>query len=175
MNIENIELELKIQAWLDNELSAKEAAEIVALVATNAEAQALVAELKSLKIAVHGNELPLTVPESREFHWSKIERAILLAEKSEPRAEAAGFSPFFAWARNWLAPFAGLAALVAVLLVVAPRSSEPEYSETETPSEGVGVIHFKDPSSGMTIIWFYDQAGNPVQNPDSIDNVEKPE
>lgn len=173
----NIELELKIQAWLDNELSAKEAAEVATLVATNTEAQALAAELKSLKISVHGNELALTVPESREFHWSKIERAILQAEKSEPRAEAAGVSPFsfFAWARNWLAPVAGLAALVAVLIVVAPSSSEPEYSETETPSEDVDVIHFKDPASRMTIIWFYDQSGNPVQNPGSIDNVEKPE
>ncbi len=171
----NMELELKVQAWLDNELSAKEAVEVAALVATDVGAQALAAELKSLKAAVHGNELGLTVPESREFHWSKIERAIAHAEKAAPQAEAAGVSPFFAWIRNWIAPMAGLAALVAVLIVVVPRSSEPEYSETEAPSEDVGVIHFKDPASGMTIIWFYDQAGNPIQNPDSIDNVEKPE
>ncbi len=170
-----MELELKIQAWLDNELSAKEAAEAVALVAADAELQALAAELKSLKVAVHGNELGITVPESREFHWSKIDRAIARAEKAAPEAEATGVSPFFAWIRNWIAPVAGLAALVAVLIVFAPRSSEPEYSETETPSEDVGVIHFKDPASGMTIIWFYDQSGNPIQNPDSIDNVEKPE
>lgn len=171
----NMELELKIQAWLDNELSAKEAAEVAALVATDAGAQALAAELKSLKVAVHGNELEIAVPESREFHWSKIERAITQAEKTAPQDEAAGISSFFAWIRNWIAPVAGVAALVAVLIVVAPRSSEPEYSEAEAPSEDVGVIHFKDPATGMTIIWFYDQAGNPIQNPDSIDNVEKPE
>ncbi len=171
----NIELELKIQAWLDNELSANEAAEVAALVATNTEAQALAAELKSLKAFVHANEPALTVPESREFYWSKIERAIAQSEKVAPQSESAGLSPIFAWARSWLAPVAGLAAMIAVLIVIAPRSSEPEYSETDTPSEGGGVIHFKDPASGMTVIWFYDQAGNPIQNPDSIDNVEKPE
>ncbi len=171
----NMELQLKIQAWLDNELSPKEAAELAALVSTNPEAQSLATELRSLKAMVHGNESLLTVPESREFYWSKIERSIAQAEKAEPQSEPSSFLPIFVWARNWLAPVAGLAAMVAVLFVIAPVSSEPEYSETETPSEDVGVIHFKDPSSGITVIWFYDQAGNPIQNPDSIDNVEKPE
>jgi anti-sigma factor RsiW len=173
----NMEMELKIQAWLDGELSPTEAAEVAVLVTTNAEAQSLVTELKLLKAIVRGNEQSLAVPESREFYWSKIERAIITqAEAAAPVSESASaIAPCFAWARNWLAPATGLAAMIALLLVVAPRSAEPEYSEAETPSEGGGVIHFKDPASGMTVIWFYDQAGNPIPGPDSIDNVEKPE
>ena len=53
----NHELELKIQAWVDGELSDQEATRIADLVARDAEAGAVAAELANLTTAMTGCEL----------------------------------------------------------------------------------------------------------------------
>ena len=68
------DLELKLQAWLDGELSGPEGLRLSREIAGDADATRLVEELRSVKSALAGAETPLTIPESREFYWSKIER-----------------------------------------------------------------------------------------------------
>ena len=70
------ELELKLQAHLDGELTGREATEIAALLEHDREAAALFGELRNIKTALTGNELEIKLPETREFYWSKIEREI---------------------------------------------------------------------------------------------------
>ncbi len=72
----NHDLELKLQAWLDGELTAAEARSIGREIAADADASRLVTELQAIKSTLAGNELPMPLPESREFFWSKIERQI---------------------------------------------------------------------------------------------------
>jgi anti-sigma factor RsiW len=67
----NHNLELKLQAWLDGELSAPEARRIGQEIAGDMEASRLTAELQAIKSTLAGNEVALTVPETREFYWSK--------------------------------------------------------------------------------------------------------
>ncbi len=76
------EQQLKLQAFLDGELPEREAREILAWTQRDGAAAALLAELKNTRAAMAKSEPHLSVPESREFFWSKIEREI---QRLEPR------------------------------------------------------------------------------------------
>ena len=73
--------QLKLLSYVDGELPANEIAGIESLIAKDAEAADLVAELRWSREALAGGESELKVPESREFYWSKISRQIEFAEK----------------------------------------------------------------------------------------------
>ena len=81
----NVEEGIKLQAQLDGELTGREAQEIAAFLENDAEARALFAELQQTRSMLTGNEPEFRLPESREFYWSKISRAI---ETGERKAEA---------------------------------------------------------------------------------------
>ena len=70
----NAEFQLKLQAHLDGELSERESREIETALATDAEARALLAELRNTCGALAGFEAELKLPEERAFYWSKIRR-----------------------------------------------------------------------------------------------------
>ena len=57
------ELELKLQAHLDGELTGREAKEIAALRDHDREASALLGELQNTRIALAGNELEIKLAE----------------------------------------------------------------------------------------------------------------
>jgi len=82
----NQEQQLKLQAFLDGELAGSEAREILAWTQRDREAAALLAELKNTRQALLKAEPPLSLSESREFFWSKIEREI---QRQQPRPETA--------------------------------------------------------------------------------------
>ena len=75
------ETQLKLQAFLDGELPEDEARTIAARVAQDPEATDLLAELRNTRQALSLFEEGPKLPESREFYWSKIQRAI---EQLEP-------------------------------------------------------------------------------------------
>src|SRR5881296_2996806 len=72
----NHETELKLQAYLDGELSPGEAKTVADLLRRDAGAQALYQELRIAKSLLAENELERKLPESGEFYWSKIRRQI---------------------------------------------------------------------------------------------------
>ena len=84
------DLELKLQAWLDGELPAAEAEEMRRLAAADTEAAGLLAELQNTKAALLQNEPTVTVPETRAFYWSKIERQIQRQAAEERHSRLAG-------------------------------------------------------------------------------------
>src|SRR5438445_6994113 len=75
--------QLKLQAFLDEELSEAEAREVASWLAQDQEMTLLLAELRNTRQAVSRFEAGIRLPESREFYWSKIEREI---ERLEPAA-----------------------------------------------------------------------------------------
>ena len=111
----NAELMLKLQAWVDGELPASEAARVAELARMDPAAAALAAELRMTHGFLAGNEPEVKLPESREFHWSKIQRAIERAE-AEPAARES--LPWLVSLRRFLVPVSGVA-LVAFLSVVS--------------------------------------------------------
>jgi anti-sigma factor RsiW len=155
----NHQTELKLQAYLDGELSAREAKAVADLLGRDAGAQALYQELRIAKSLLAGNELERKLPESREFYWSKIQRQI---NRVEP-AQADGLTTEPAASRWWprfLAP-AGVLAALAVFVAVVLRSPEggqallalDDSHEIETPLEETSSFSFRSEAAAMTVVW----------------------
>lgn len=149
----NNEQQLKLQAFLDGELSEPEAREISSWVAQDAEATALVRELRNTRQAFKISEAPVRLPESREFYWSKIHREI---ERLEPvRTPAPGLS-FFARLRRMLVPVGAAAALVIAGLLAGHQAGwlklggAPDMEMTVADS---GAFTYHDYASGTTLVW----------------------
>src|SRR5688572_20102616 len=107
----NPDQQLKIQAYLDGELSEREGKQVADLIANNSEARLLFGELQMMKTALADNEVEVKLPESREFFWSKIQRDIRAQEPVEVVERAPSLS-FFGWLQRYLVPI-GAAAAVA--------------------------------------------------------------
>jgi hypothetical protein len=161
-------LQFKLQAWLDGELSAPEARLIGKEVAGDVEAGRLAAELRAVKSALAGNETAMPIPETREFYWSKIARQIQ-RESRNPRADQS--SRRAAW-RRWLSPLAGFAGLASMLLLALQPFAPPVFDEISSTDEGMEAVTFHDQSAGMTVVWLSDtEQAQPVELP----NTDKPD
>jgi anti-sigma factor RsiW len=142
--------QLKLQAYLDGELSEAERRTTAELLARDAEAAALLAELRETRgaVAAYGQELRL--PASREFYWSKIQREI---ERLETRDAAAVPKAAVSWLgllRRALVPAAAVAVvLIAGLLVTRPGSTPG----TETSIADSGAFTYHDYDAGATLVW----------------------
>lgn len=153
---------LRLQSYLDNEVSSAEGREIASWLARDAEAAALYEELKTTKtLLAPENEPVVAVPDSRDFYWSKIAREIERTER-EPARE---YSPRPWWIRI-LAPTAGAAALALILLTsisTSPRVVHQERSDLEN-----GTITFRSKDNSMTLVWISSDGSETAQAvPDS--------
>jgi hypothetical protein len=151
---ENLELnlELELQAWLDGELSALKARRIEPKIVGDEEASGLIHELKAVKTALAGNELPRHLPETREFYWSKIERQI---QRETSRQLEVHVPRRAAW-RRCLAPLTGFGALACLGLLALQPFASPALDETSSTGEGMEAITFHDQAAGMTVVWLTD-------------------
>ena len=153
----NAELMLKVQAWVDGELPAPEAAQIAELVRTDKAAGELAAELRLTRGFLAGNEPEAKLSESGDFYWSKIQRAIERAEAEAPVREAL---PWLASLRRFLVPASGLA-LMAFLTVVAlgvfnrnPSGTSDELLvEEETLSTHVDTSTYNSPDNNLYVVY----------------------
>jgi anti-sigma factor RsiW len=148
------ELELKVQAWLDGELSDHEARRMGELIAHDSEAAALAAELGSIRQAMFRQEAAVPLAESREFYWSKIQRQIQ-REAGSRRPDAV---PWYARLRRYIGPLAGAAALGCVLLLAVVRNGSPSFDEISSTGDGMEAVTFHDQSAQMTVVWLQDSS-----------------
>ena len=168
----NVEQELKVQAWMDGELSEAEARQMADFTNADRAAQALANELRMAKAILAGNEPERKLPESPEFYWSKIQREIERHENAA-RAEARPVSWLLAW-RRWLAPLSGVA-LIAFLTVFSTnifRSSVGDEGmnylvEVENLSDHVSSISYKSHSEKMFVVYLYPKDAEAEGNADS--------
>jgi anti-sigma factor RsiW len=168
----NEEQQLKLQAFLDGELPAGEAREIAALVQRDAAAAALLAELKTTRAALAGAEPAASVPETREFYWSKIEREIRKLDPVESRRAA----PLVSW-RRLLWPISAAAVCFALVMIETSRMNQPEAvaavsADTDAPivepaQAGSEAITYQDKADNTTLVWFAksDDSFTPAQTP----------
>src|SRR3954463_11441618 len=68
----NTELQLQIQAYLDNELPSSEARKVAGMISNDLEAQELYRALKDTREIISTNELPAQLQEPRDFYFSQI-------------------------------------------------------------------------------------------------------
>ncbi|HXE43061.1 MAG TPA: hypothetical protein VN516_08555, partial [Candidatus Baltobacteraceae bacterium] len=106
-------------------------------------------------------DLPLSMPESREFYWSKIAREI---QKLEPERNSLAA---FDW-RRLLWPISLTAGAIAVcfLVVVSQNSPADKFgtaivasSDLDTPiveptQADSEAITYQDEADGTTLVWF---------------------
>ncbi len=151
----NIQEQLKVQAYLDGELSGRDAEEVAERMSGDQEAQTLrdaLAGLKALMVEAEGER---SVPETREFYWGKIERRL-----EQPRSRLSFQLGWFTWRRFWI-PAAGMA-LVAVLSIAGAKfatrgNSHVQLAEVVNLAENTSSISFRDNSQNMFVVWVYDR------------------
>lgn len=141
------EEQLKLQSFLDGELSEREMREVTELLARDEVAATLLGELRWTNAAVAICEEGITVPATREFYWSQIARRIKCQAQppAETRRSPAG------WLR-WLLPVSGLAA-VALMMVFTVRTDSGALNETENALEDTSVYTFQSQAEKMNVIW----------------------
>lgn len=137
-----LERALEFQAHADGELDAGRQAEVERWLKDDPEAAAVRAEVFAIRQAVREHEPAGTVPDTRDFYWSQIQRRIAAEGHSKARLVKPG-GGWMTWVR-WLAPALGVA---AVALVVTLRSGTP------TRLADASVMTFRSESDGLTIHW----------------------
>jgi anti-sigma factor RsiW len=158
----NDNLELKLQAWIDGEVSPSEARRLAQLVQRDPQASQLVLELRMTRQLLAANQPQAVVPETREFFWSKIERQI----QSQARNPApTGWRGLHGW-RRLMGSLAGLATLAAiVLLAVRQFSPTATFDEVSTTADGMEAMTFHDQTAGMTVVWLQDSQDSQSTQP----------
>ena len=149
------EQQLKLQAFLDGELPESDGREVAAWLAQDADATALLGELKNTRNALKGFEPEVKLRESREFYWSKIKREI---ERTAPERAVAPKASLFTWFRRALAPLGTVAALALVALVVVHSFSSggrrpiPMTADVMIGGEA-NAFTYRDDAQDMTVVW----------------------
>jgi len=168
----NEEVQMKLQAYVDGELPSREAAEVEALIARDAEAKALVAELRNTAAALAGHEVGMKLPEPGDFFWSKIRGEIERASRVEAPAPKVSLA---AWFWRSLIPTGALALVCGLVLRSGSIQAAPEFSpETDVASDDVGAYTYRSQESGLTTVWIYDRdQGSQFTPSGAADSVEK--
>jgi hypothetical protein len=147
--------ELKIQAYLDNELPENEAREIANLLARDRDAVALLQALRTTRKALSRFETGTRVPETREFYWSKIRRQIEALEAAKEHVPVPKPVSVFTQLRRLLVPMAGLGILLFAGLIatrnVAWFGSRP--ASMETAIADTKAFTYRDYDAGATLVW----------------------
>jgi anti-sigma factor RsiW len=154
----NEEQQLRLQAYLDGELPEREARETAAWVESDPAAASLLAGLKAIRQVLAESEPAATLPESREFFWSKIARDI------EAPDRAVSGNSGFRW-QHLLWPVGAMALCLGVVMLQNPfaRSPEPAIAliipDADTPiveavQPGSDATTYRDETDGTTLVWF---------------------
>ena len=151
----DFETELKLQAFLDGELSEAEAREVAKLLAQDQEATLLLGELRNTRQSLKGSEAVVQLPESREFYWSKISRAIERSDRPQPVEQKPSF---ISRLQRFLVPLSGAVAITVLLgIALLNGGSGSALGETELANEDMGAITFRSDSEGITTVWLYNR------------------
>ena len=167
----NTELQLKLQAQLDGELTPEDAREVAGWLVQDADARALLGELQNTSQALAGFEAEIKLPESREFYWSKIQREIHRLESPQLEAVAPGW--LAVW-RRYLMPVSALALAVLAAVILAPQlglgrpAGEAEFALTDDGSS----FTYRDYASGTTLVWLPYAAENELANFNTQDTIQ---
>jgi hypothetical protein len=160
----NREFELKVQAFLDGELSKRESRRVERQLALDQESSWLLEELRWTKNVLAANEPSVGLSGSREYYWHGIEREILRAERATASEPTALPFSWLIW-KKCLAPLSGLALAALVVLGIlefysfdasGPRSRF--LAQVESPSEEMGAFSFRSQSDNIFVIWLYERS-----------------
>lgn len=163
--------QLKVQGYLDGELSAADARRMAERLARDPNSASLLQELRQTRdcLVQAQPEAELQVRDSRAFYWSRIQREIQRQETALPPARQFNLARL----RRWLFPATGLAVAAVVCLLVLPSSPSSAPSEAvETALSDSGAFTYHDYSAGATLVWLSYPADNEVADQRGRDTLE---
>ena len=150
------ETELRVQALVDGEITGREAEELRACIEGDDALRELHARLTAVRGLMAGAELPRTLPEPGDFHWSQIAQAIEREDRETKRL--ARPVPRANWLLRWVMPLAGAACLV--LLLTLQLNAPPDLGillgsdhELELSADEIDVMTFNTGDDAMSIVW----------------------
>lgn len=150
--------QLKLQAYLDGELTGRERAEVAKLLDVRGDARELLAELQHTRAALRGNEPERKLDCSREFYWSRIERELNAPAQEAVPAIGEGL---LHWLRGHVRSLAGagvaVAAVIATLIFFPVRARATE-SDWEVLHPDTGMVSLRDYQNGITVVMLYDRS-----------------
>lgn len=163
------ESQLKLQAYLDGELSTTESAQVADWIARDREAGLLATELKNTRLALKGHEAEIKLPETREFYWSKIEREIQRQTAFQPETSLRRAGWLFWLQRHLVSTGMGavLACLLMVLVVHSGRSGG-QFGEIELASDDMGAYTFRNQTDRLTMVWLYNRSDDSQFTQDAV-------
>lgn len=145
-----LELQLKIQALIDGELTGRERRDVEVLLKCDEGARRLRSELEGMRLALRGNEPWLKLPENGEFFWAKVSEGIARQEDGDrPGARSTAAS----WWIRLLAPVGAGAALMALLFsadIKPPAATGHVQTQFELPAGG---FTYYAADEDMTVVW----------------------
>ena len=144
------EQQLKLQSFLDGELAEAEASATASWIARDAEATALMNELRNTRKALKASEANVRLPESREFFWSKIEREI---QRLEPAPVTKPTFSLFEYLRRLLMPMSAVAVLFIAGFITYNQLGLGHANESELAMADSNAFTYRDYSAGMTLVW----------------------
>lgn len=167
--------QLKLQSFLDGELTGPEKSEVSAWIERESGASALLEEIRQTRDLLRSNEPSHTLDCSREFYWSGILKGI----ESQPPATRPESGPavFLGWLQRRLAPVATTAAALTLLvlcLVLINREEPPQFaaeapegspSVWNTPDPDTGFVSYQNQDTGFAMVWIYDRTKEDFNSP----------
>jgi anti-sigma factor RsiW len=161
------DLQLKLQAFLDGELSSSDAQTIQALLARDPAARELLAEFTNTRDVIMAHEATIKVPESREFYWSKIKREI----SREPISAPVRRVSFTTWLHRALVPAGAAAAVVIAILLSLPQANG--VGDGTNTSSDTATFTYHNYATGTTLVWLdYGAAENDFSEMESDDTLD---
>jgi len=160
------ELQLDLQAYLDGELSSKDAREVAARIEIDPEASALHTQMQQTSALLKGNEVDRRLPQTREFFWSQIERQIS-REEQRGTTSAPWWLEFL---RRHVGAVSGVGVAAALVILGAVQLnlvSGDLLEEIDNPLDETTSFSFRSESQKMTVVW--------IANPSSKKAEDEPD
>ena len=150
------EIELKVQALVDGELTGREAEALQQRINDDAKLQQLHARLTKMRGLIADSELPRPLPESGDFYWNKIAETIEHEKCAGERPSPP--TPASRWLLRWLSPLVGVSALVLLFTLQQPTAPDLGITlisdhELEMSDDEIDVMTYNSDDDSMSIVW----------------------
>ena len=147
------EIELKIQALVDGELTGFEAGKLRDRIKNDIRLQILHERLMQMKNLISKHEMPRVLPESSDFYWSKIAQEI---EVGGSDAQSSAQSLGMKWVFRRLAPLLGIASVALIITLQEPNLPDLGIvlnHNHELLSDEIDVMTFNSADDSMSVVW----------------------
>ena len=149
------EIELKIQALVDGELTEFEAGKLRDRIKNDIRLQILHERLMQMKNLISKHEMPRVLPESSDFYWSKIAQEI---EAGGSAAQSSAQSLGMKWVFRRLAPLLGIASVALLITLQGPNLPDlgivlDHNHELELLADEIDVMTFNSADDSMSVVW----------------------